>query len=119
MTSTLTRPSAPVVRRDDRRLHLPKRGRRALLVAHVISSVGWFGVAALVLLLLTQDQYRAVEISLWLSVPLAAVSGVTGIVLGLGTSWGVATHWWVFLKEVACVPLVLTDLLVVRPSVHD
>jgi hypothetical protein len=121
MTSTLTRTSStpPVVRRADRRLHLPKRGRRALLVAHVLSSVGWFGVAAMVLLLLTQDQYEAVEISLWLSVPLAAVSGVTGIVLGLGTPWGVATHWWIVLKELAFVPLVLTDLLVVRPAVHD
>jgi hypothetical protein len=121
MTTTLTRSSStsPVVRRAERRLHLPKGGRRGLLIAHVLSSVGWFGVAALVLLLLTQDQFRAVELSLWLSVPLAAVSGVTGIVLGLGTRWGLAKHWWIVLKEVAFVPLVLTDLLVVRPSVHD
>lgn len=121
MTSTLPRTSStpPVVRRDERRLHLPKRGRRGLLIAHVLSSVGWFGVAAMALLLLTQDQYRAVELSLWLSVPLAAVSGATGIVLGLGTPWGVAKHWWIVLKEAAFVPLVLTDLLVVRPSVHD
>ena len=91
MTSTLTRPAAPVVRRDDRRLHLPKRGRRALLVAHVLSSVVWFGIAVFVLFLLvvarsTGDAeyaralYRTVETSIWLSVPMAAVSAVTGLV---------------------------------------
>ena len=93
MTSTVTPTPAspttrPVVRRDARRLHLPKRGRRALLVAHVLSSV-------------------------------AAVSGLTGLVLVLGTPWGVATHWWVVLKEVAFIPLVVTDFLVIAPSAHD
>jgi hypothetical protein len=134
MTSTLTRSAVPAasrpVRRPERRLHLPKRGRRALLVAHVLSSVAWFGIAVFVLFLLviansTGDTeyaralYRTVETSIWLSVPMAAVSGVTGLVLGLGTPWGVATHWWVVLKEVAFVPLVVTDLLVVAPTAHD
>ncbi len=130
MSSTLTRPAAPVVRRDDRRLHLPKRGRRTLLVAHVLSSVAWFGIAVFVLFLLgvarsTGDAeyaralYRTVETSIWLSVPMAAVSAVTGLVLGLGTPWGVAIHWWVVLKEIAFVPLVVTDLLVIAPSAHD
>ena len=122
-SSTVPHPPAPpatlVVERDARRRHLGRRPRRALLIAHVLSSVGWFGVAALVLLLLTQGLYRAVETSLWLSLPLAALAGLTGVVLGLGTPWGVARHWWVVLKEVAFVPLVLTDVFVVRPSVHD
>jgi hypothetical protein len=130
MTSTLTRTQPPVVKRAPRRLHLGRRGRRVLLIFHVLSSVGWFGVAALVLFLIAMAQgtadvtfaralYRAVETSLWLSVPLAAVSGITGVVLGAGTPWGVANHWWVVLKEIAFVPLVATDLLVVGPTVHD
>jgi hypothetical protein len=100
------------------------------LVAHVLSSVGWFGVATMVLFLMvlartTADEafagsiYRAVETSLWVSVPVGALSGVTGLILGMGTRWGVVRHWWVVLKEVAFVPLVATDLLVVRPSVQD
>ena len=68
---------------------------------------------------LARGLYRAVETSLWLSVPLAAVSALSGLLLGLGTPWGVAKHWWVVLKEVAFVPLVVTDLLVVAPSVRD
>jgi hypothetical protein len=139
MTSTLvpdatSAPTTPVRRsapvdREPRRVHLGRRGRRGLLVTHVLSSVGWFGVAVMVLFLFlvagssaTADArtvYRVIETSLWISVPAAAVSGVTGVVLGLGTPWGLAKHWWVVLKEIAFVPLVLTDLLVVGPSVHD
>jgi hypothetical protein len=117
------------VEREPRRIHLGRRPRRAVLVAHVLSSVGWFGVAGMVLFLLlvagsngTGDAravYRVVETSIWVSVPVAAVSGLTGVLLGLGTPWGVAKHWWVVLKEIAFVPLVMTDLLVVAPSVHD
>jgi hypothetical protein len=127
MTTTGT---SIATRRPDRRLHLGKRPRRALLVLHVLSSVAWFGLAVFVLFLLlvarsTGDPayaralYRAVETSIWLSVPMAAVSGLTGLVLGLGTPWGVATHWWVVLKEIAFVPLVVTDFLVIAPSAHD
>jgi hypothetical protein len=132
MTSTLTRTATParVVRRDDRRLHLGRRGRRVLLIAHVLSSVAWFGIAVFVLFVIlvargTSDPeyaralYRTVETSIWLSVPMGAVSGVTGLVLGLGTPWGVARHWWVVLKEIAFVPLVITDLLVIAPSAHE
>jgi hypothetical protein len=136
MTSTLAprRPSEPSadrgVRRDDRRLHLHKRARRALLVVHVLSSVAWLGIAVFVLFMLVMARstgdadyaralYRTVETSIWLSVPMGAVSGLTGLVLGLGTPWGVATHWWVVLKEIAFIPLVVTDFLVVAPGAHD
>ena len=100
-----------------------------MLIAHVLTSVGWFGVAALVLFLLgtaeatadatlAQSLARAVETSLWLSVPLGFASALTGIVLGLGTTWGLTRYWWVVAKEIAVIPLVLTDLLVIRPDVH-
>jgi hypothetical protein len=130
MSTPAPRAPAPApVDREPRRLHLGRRSRRAALVAHVLSSVGWFGVAGMVLFLLVvagssgaadaRAIYRVVETSIWVSVPIAAVSGLTGVLLGLGTPWGVAKHWWVVLKEIAFVPLVVTDLLVVAPSVHD
>jgi hypothetical protein len=136
MTSLAPRPTlAPARSRSERGAtprtsRLGRRGRRIALVAHVLSSVGWFGAAGLVLFLLatataTSDDdlaracFRAVETSVWLSVPAAAMATVTGVVLGIGTKWGVVRHWWVVLKEVAVVPLVLTDLLVIAPSAHD
>ena len=83
------------------RVHLGRRTRRVALIAHVLTSVGWFGVAGLVLFLLAAAQAtgddgmarslaRAVETSLWLSVPLGVAAATTGIVLGLGTKWGLA-----------------------------
>ena len=56
---------------------------------------------------------------MWLTVPLGAVAAATGVVLGLGTKWGLARYWWVVIKEVAVVPVVVTDLLVVAPAAHD
>ena len=120
----------PVPRRPTARPHLGRRGRRVALIAHVLSSVGWFGVAMMVLFLLagaeaTGDDVlarslaRAVETSVWLSVPLGLTSAATGVVLGLGTKWGLVRHWWVVLKEVAVIPVVMTDLLVTAPEAHD
>ena len=112
------------------RFHLPRRPRLVVLIAHVLASVGWFGVAVLVAFLLVaagsaaddglaRSLYRAVETSVWLTVPLGVVAAVTGVVLGLGTKWGLARYWWVVIKEVAVVPVVVTDLLVVAPAAHD
>src|SRR5439155_592367 len=54
-----------------------------------------------------------------LSVLLGLVAAATGIVLGLGTKWGLVRYWWVLVKEVIVVPVVLTDLFVVAPGAHD
>jgi len=112
------------------RAPLGRTGRKITLVLHVLSSVGWFGVAALVAFLLlaatttgdaamARSLSRSVETSVWLSVPLGLVAAATGIVLGLGTKWGLVRYWWVLLKEVIVVPVVLTDLFVVAPGAHD
>jgi hypothetical protein len=63
--------------------------------------------------------YQSVETSIWLSVPLGALAAATGVLLGLGTKWGVARYWWVVLKEIIVVPVIATDLLVVGPGAHD
>jgi TRAP-type uncharacterized transport system fused permease subunit len=112
------------------RFHLTRRPRLVALVAHVLTSVGWFGVAVLVVFLLVaagstgddalaRSLYRAVETSVWLTVPIGVLAAATGVVLGLGTKWGLARYWWVVIKEVAVVPVVVTDLLVVAPAAHD
>jgi hypothetical protein len=112
------------------RFHLGRRPRLVALIAHVLTSVGWFGVAVLVTFLLVAAQatgddglaralYRTVETSVWLSVPLGALAALSGVVLGLGTKWGLARYWWVLIKEVIVVPVVITDLLVIAPQAHD
>jgi len=91
---------------------MPSGVRKAMLTAHVISSIGWFGaVAAFLALALTgvmsQDPevVRAVYLVLgvttsWVIVPLALLGLVTGIVSSLFTKWGLFRYYWVLIKLV-------------------
>ena len=84
--------------------------RRFALMAHITASVGWVG-AALVFLavaalgltsgedLVARGAYMVMEPAAWLVLlPLAVASLLTGIVVSLGTPWGLFRHYWVVLK---------------------
>jgi uncharacterized membrane protein len=89
---------------------MPSRVRQFALTAHVTCSVSWIG-AVLVFLALSiigltsQDAstvraaYIVMEPAAWsVLVPLAFASLITGIVQGLGTTWGLFRHYWVLFK---------------------
>jgi hypothetical protein len=81
--------------------------RKFALTAHLTVSVGWIGAVIVYLVLVIsaitrQDTQtlRAVWITLeltgWLAiVPLALASLLTGLVMSLGTKWGLFRHYWV------------------------
>ena len=89
---------------------LSPQSRTAWLVAHVATSVGFLGAVvvffalALVGLLSTEPAFlQAVYIAADLAtrlviVPLCLGSTVTGLVLSLGTLWGLVRHWWMVAK---------------------
>src|SRR5829696_7349601 len=103
------------------RWRLGTRTRRSVLVLHIASAGAWLGVdvamAVLIVTALVADDpatkalsYRALE--LVAVVPLLAcglVCLLTGIVLGLGSRWGLVRYWWVAVKLV--LNLVLTGLV--------
>lgn len=84
--------------------------RKLAFTAHVAVSVGWVGAVAVFLAFaivgLTSDDeltvrgvYVVMEPAAWLVlVPLAVASLLTGLVMSLGTSWGLVRHYWVVLK---------------------
>jgi hypothetical protein len=86
------------------------RLRKFALTAHVTSSVGWLGavvvfLALAVVGLTSQDAqtvrgaYLVMEPAAWfVLVPLAFASLLTGIVMSLGTTWGLFRHYWVLFK---------------------
>ena len=84
--------------------------RKFALTAHVTSSIGWFGAVAAFLALaiagltsqdaqLVRAAYLAMELTTWfVIVPLAFVSGLTGVVSSLGTKWGLFRYYWILVK---------------------
>lgn len=108
-----------------------KRARRSLLVAHVSISVSWLGLTIGLLTLgitafatgdpaTAQAATRAMQIfGDWLVVPVALAALLSGLVLSLGTPWGLARHRWVWTKF--WLTLVATGLSVfsLRPGLSE
>lgn len=115
----------------DRMQQLSRPVRRALLVVHVAVSVSWLGLSLGLLTLsiagytagspeMAAVAYRAMKIfSDWLVLPIALVTLVSGLVLSLGTSWGLARHHWVFTKFWLTVVTVLLSVFSLRPGIDD
>jgi len=84
--------------------------RRFTFTTHVTSSCGWVGAVivflALAVIGLTSDDeatvrgaYLVMAPAAWfVLVPLAHASFLSGMVLSLGTAWGLFRHYWVVLK---------------------
>ncbi|TDW99108.1 hypothetical protein [Dinghuibacter silviterrae] len=78
--------------------------RKPVLLVHILSSVGWLGaVAAFLALAITglthPVVYAAMDPITWpVIVPLAITSLATGLLLSLGTRWGLFRHYWIIVK---------------------
>lgn len=106
---------------------LSPRLRKLALTAHITSSVGWLGAVAAFLALaiagLTgQDAqrvraaYLAMELIGWsVIVPACFASLSTGLVMSLGTPWGLFRHYWVLAKLVIAALATLLLLVHMQP----
>lgn len=89
---------------------MPPRLRKLALAAHLTCSVGWLGavVAYLTLdLTVASSQDPQLVRAAWMAiglvapmaiVPLALATLLTGLVMSLGTRWGLFRHWWVLIS---------------------
>jgi hypothetical protein len=103
--------------------------RKALLTAHIGTSVGWLGVAMSLFALactgrLSSDlaMRRAVyEVMLLLAnavaVPLSLSALATGILLALVTPWRLVMHWWVLVKLALTVLAAALTFFALRSSI--
>ncbi|MFC3999625.1 hypothetical protein ACFOVU_27170 [Nocardiopsis sediminis] len=99
--------------------------------AHVVASVGWLGVHGGVLALVVTGLAAespgaaagayagAAQLVRLLVLPLSLTALVTGLVLSLGTPWGLFRHYWVALKLVFTALLVAGSNLSLGPMVLD
>jgi uncharacterized membrane protein len=91
-------------------MNMTPRLRKFALAIHITSSAGWIGAVAGYIALdvaaaTGQDAqtlravYLAMELIAWyVIVPLAIASLLTGLVMSLGTKWGLFRHYWVLIS---------------------
>jgi hypothetical protein len=103
--------------------------RRALLAAHIVASGAWIGtdvvLGVLVFSALSADPAAAalclqvLPLLFWPVLIAGLVSLVTGIALGLGTRYGLLRYWWVAVKLVINLVLVVLVALVLRGGLDE
>jgi hypothetical protein len=93
--------------------------RQLLVFLHVTTSLGWMGAgAANVVLAVTGATTRSAEvrrvayglidrIDVFLVIPLAFGTLVGGVLVSLATPWGLVRHWWVLVKLVLTVAVIV------------
>lgn len=94
---------------------MPPGVRKLVLSVHLAVSVGWLGALAAYLALdlatvVSRDHptlpaaYISMEVvARSVIVPLAVASLITGIVISLGTKWGLFQHYWVVISLVLTI----------------
>jgi uncharacterized membrane protein len=107
---------------------LPRRWRNALLTIHIIASVALLGdvmgFMAIAVRMAGTDDPAVVLTSVGIletfsatfGIPLTLLSLVSGIVLGLGTHWGVLQHPWTMIKLALNVSVAVVGTLVLGPA---
>jgi hypothetical protein len=101
--------------------------RHAVLTAHIMSSLGWFGAVVAFLALtiaelangnqqVVRAAYVAMELTGWfVIVPFCFASLATGLIQSLGTSWGLIRHRWIVAKLVIALMATILLVLHMRP----
>ncbi|MBQ0825975.1 DUF2269 domain-containing protein [Streptomyces tagetis] len=104
--------------------------RRATLAVHVVASAAWLGLTlgllALALTATTTGSAATAEAGLWamklfadlLLLPVALLTLASGLVLALGTPWGLARHRWVWTKFWLTLATTTATAFALRPGVN-
>jgi hypothetical protein len=110
---------------------MSRKMRKFVLLAHILSAVSWIGVDLVMGVLsfrgLTTDDPQTLATAYGglalFCVPLLLTLGLltltTGVVLGLGTRFGLARYWWVVAKLVITVAFCTLILVALRPTLAE
>lgn len=125
MRQQIAAPHAPRVPR------LTPGARKAVVILHVISSVGWLGLnlgtltlSAIGLTTSSADRQHAAFGALAmlgesLLIPMSLTAFGTGLVLAFGTRWGLVRYWWVLVKFVLTLIAVVLIPLSLLPGIRE
>src|SRR5918911_204680 len=114
---------------SDRPWRLGAQTRKGVLVVHIVSAGAWIGIDVVMAVfiftaLLAEDEntkalcFLALELfAVWPLLTTGLVCLASGVVLGLGTKYGLVRYWWVAIKLVLNIMLTALVLLALRPEV--
>lgn len=112
------------------RPYLNRRGRKALLAAHVLVSGTWLGAVIANLFLgisavatsrgdLADAYYVTMDRLVNNLMPAAAIATLaTGLLLSLATKWGLLRHYWVVAKFVLAIATVVVGVAVIDGAIQ-
>ncbi|MGW0246913.1 hypothetical protein ACWDYH_09770 [Nocardia goodfellowii] len=110
---------------------LNRRWRQATLIVHLVAAGAWIGIDVIVAVLVTVGRfgsgretrslaYQALSsFVVWPMLVSALVCLASGLLLGLGTKWGLVRYWWVLAKLVFNVALCALILVALRPGMAE
>ncbi|HJT04585.1 MAG TPA: hypothetical protein VJ757_13320 [Pseudonocardiaceae bacterium] len=58
-------------------------------------------------------------IACWILIPLVFASLCTGLILAVGTSWGLSRHWWLIAKSGIAAVLTVTGVVLILPRLSN
>lgn len=125
MTTTQARPQPAA-----RTLLLRPGTRKAALAVHIVTAGAWIGMTAilgvLVLTALLAEEtatvaaaYQALPMLFWPILTMAIGCLLSGVVLGLGSRWGVLRYRWVAVKLAINLVLVTLVALLLGPGLDE
>jgi uncharacterized membrane protein SirB2 len=128
--STLSRPRVAASARPAARWRLSRTFKQLTVLVHILTSVGLFGMTIVSVALATIASAtnsdpairRAVlqileTLDQVLLPPTALGALVTGVVLSIGTHWGLFNHFWILTKLVLTVAVIVTGATVIKNAV--
>jgi len=110
---------------------LTRSWRRAALVTHLVAGGAWIGIDVIVAVLVVAGRfggsaevrglaYQALgTFIVWPMLTAGLLCLVSGLVLGLGTRWGLLRYWWVAVKLVLNVLLCTLIVVALQPGMDD
>ena len=113
------------------RLHLGRRTRKAVLTFHIATAGSWLGIDVVIAVfvftgLSTADPHTAVlsyealrAVAVWPLLTVGLLCLISGVVLGLGTRYGLLRYWWVAAKLAINVVFVTLVPLALEPAVSQ
>lgn len=120
-----------VITNTSRPRRLSGRTRKSVLLIHIVSAGAWIGIDVVMAVFVftavvsgdgatTALSYRALEMfAVWPLLGTGVLCLASGVILGLGSKYGLVRYWWVAVKLVLNVALVTLVLLALRPGVYE